>query len=79
MTMHHISNQHMNPEHRKRCITPGTYLNVGIGKPCARHNKPNPSPELITNELLLSLVENLGTLAPTGSVNGQVYFTVLPE
>jgi len=52
------------------CITTGTYLNVGIGKPCAGHNNPNPSPELNTNELLLSLVENFGTFAPTGSVNG---------
>jgi len=41
-----------------------------MGKPCAGHNNPNPSPEFITNELLLSLVENFGTLAPTGSVNG---------
>jgi hypothetical protein len=51
-------------------ITAGTYLNAGTGNPCARHNNPNPSPEFITNELLLSFVENFGTFAPTGSVNG---------
>jgi hypothetical protein len=52
---------------------------VGTGNPCAKHNNPNPSPELIINELLLSFVENLGVLAPTGSVDGEACFTVLPE
>lgn len=47
------------------------YLMVGTGKLCAWHRSPKLWPVARSMERLLSSVENLGALAPTGSARGR--------
>lgn len=62
-----------------------THRNIGTGNPCAGHKRAKPWPSDRKKELLLSSVENIGLLAPTGSVLEQrflirlVNFQTLPD
>lgn len=62
-----------------------THRNIGTGNPCAGHKRAKPWPSDRKKELLLSSVENIGLLAPIGSVLEQrflirlVNFQTSPE
>lgn len=60
----------ISPRERYRRLNAGRgspYLKAGTGKPCAWHSRPKLCPVVRSNERLLSSVENLGALLPTGS------------